>query len=79
MSPTRLQLNAFLKKSKRQDPFALYRPILNNNPDLALDVFEQLKEEQMGFAPSVMALAWHVTEVKNGRRLAPPPRHVVLH
>lgn len=76
MSPTRIQLNAFLKKSKRPDPFALYRPILNQNPDLALDVFEQLKEEQMGFAPSVMVVAWHLVQVTSGREL-PPPRRVL--
>ena len=47
--------------------------LLNSNPTLTLNTFEQLKREQ-GRTPHVEDLVLRVSSIKSGRMLPPPPR-----
>lgn len=53
-----------------------FRPVINENPNLALDVIHQQKQE--GLVPTPLTVAWHIVAVNSGRVLPPPPRVIHL-
>lgn len=73
-----IEVNVVENPMTDEDKVAKERDIINRNPELALNLIDQHRRVYKVGAPHRRDLARNILLVKQGVRLAPPPREVVI-